>query len=103
MTGTHHIVKRRRYNVHRWYTETGWKCNLSEQHHSNKEQDLPIMVKMSFLDKKKFMTYRDGQYIDIIIYRDVDNHIVVVLQISSYCLHIISGGFHKIRHTLPEI
>jgi len=38
----------------------------------------------------------------IVILRAHDNHIVVVLQISSYHLHIISGGFHKIRHTYPS-
>ena len=38
---------------------------------------------------------RDGQYIDIIVYRDIeshDNRIVVVLQLSSYRLHIVSGA-----------
>jgi len=39
----------------------------------------------------------------IVILRAHDNHIMVVLQILSYCLHIISDGFHMIRHTLPEI
>jgi len=49
---------------------------------------------------------RDGQYIDIIvivILRAHDNCIVVVLQLSSYRLHIISGALHEIRHTLPEM
>ena len=39
----------------------------------------------------------------IVILRAHNNHIVVVLQLLSCCLHIISGGLHKIRHTLPEI
>ena len=39
----------------------------------------------------------------IVILRAHDNRIMVVLQISSYRFHIISSGFHKIRHTLLEI
>jgi len=36
----------------------------------------------------------------IVILRAHDSHIMVVLQLSSYHLHIISGALHKIRHYL---
>ena len=36
----------------------------------------------------------------IVILRAHDNYIMVVLQLSSYRLHIIGGAF---RHNLPEI
>jgi len=38
----------------------------------------------------------------IMILRAHDNRIVVILQLSSYHLHIISGAFTKIRPILPE-
>ena len=46
------------------------------------------------------VTHRD-RYIDFTIYRDIKshNHIMVVLQLSSYCFHI-SGAFTMVLPSL---
>ena len=49
---------------------------------------------------------RDGQYIDIIVYRDIeshDNRIVVVLQLRHIVFTSLVVLLHKICHTLTEI